>query len=190
MQCFLPFLYLSTLPLRAARHWIARRHGALPLPAASPGSTYDSRAECLLTTLTQRKPIHSTVPINAPKDICLRELLSDRPAGSVLPQLITSLLLSMAFSLLRQHRSFRGPAYQASKCEVCLGTHRDGLNLEVIAGCLFRLSPGSATVDCAGLAGSLENPKRPQDDKRTCPEIQLLGKGKCPVITSLPALVC
>lgn len=74
--------------------------------------------------------------------------------------------------------------------QALVGHMQEGLNLEVIAGCLFIFSASSATADCGVLAGSLENPKRPQDDKRTCPEFQLPGKNKCPVITSLPRLVC
>lgn len=60
--------------------------------------------QSLLATLTQPEPIHSTVPPDAPKDICHGEFLSERPAGRVLPQLITSSLLSMGFSQL--HKSF------------------------------------------------------------------------------------
>lgn len=82
----------------------------------------------LLASLTQPEPIHSTVPPDAPKDICLGEILSERPAGNVLPPLITSLLLSMVF-----------PQWQKAFCKTCrsgwkmrapVGHTRESLNLE------------------------------------------------------------
>lgn len=116
-QRFLPFLFLWCL-ICAAEDSSALHSLKTECPApASRLSRQHVSLQSLLATRTQPEPIHSTVPPDAPKDVCLRE----------------------------------------------------GLNLEMIAGCLFRFSASSASADCGGLAGSLENPKRPQDDKRRCP---------------------
>lgn len=129
----------------------------MPCPCQLPALAAHVTPETPGHSLTQPEPIHSTVPPDAPKDICHGEFLSERPAGRVFPQLITNLLLSMGFSQL--HKSFYKTCRSGWKMQAPVGHTWKGLNLEPLLAVCSDFLPAQPLQTLVAWLGHRKIPK-------------------------------